>query len=248
MSTASPRDIIALEISGRFFEADAYADIILSALTAAGWTLAPPGKVAKACKTCNAPRAVSPCFKCGGELFEPADGWEWPALPPIDRIRELAREVGYAIGVHGSQERDLDLMALPWREDAVAPKELAEHIASGLGGKVLTSNDKHPGRWACNINIDGWYKLIDLSVAVIAPPGSRVVREGDLDAATEALKDAAAHLVGAASAYREHAARSSSVGRAKVDPFFTTRASDFDKAADRARAALRALALLKLTH
>lgn len=71
--------------------------------------------------------------------------------------------------------------------------------------------------------------------------GYRVLREGELDAATEALKDATAHLVGAASAYREHAARSSSVGRAKVDPFFTTRASDFDKAAERARSALRAL-------
>lgn len=81
----------------------------------------------------------------------------------------------------------------------------------------------------------------ECAIRALTAAGYRVVREGDLDAATEALKDAAAHLVGAASAYREHAARSSSVGRAKVDPFFTTRASDFDKAADRARAALRAL-------
>ena len=54
----------------------------------------------------------------------------------------------------------------------------------------------------------------------------------------EALVDAAAHLRGAASAYREHAARHRSVGRAKPDPFFTTRVGDFEKAADRAVAAL----------
>lgn len=58
------------------------------------------------------------------------------------------------------------------------------------------------------------------------------------DALREALLDAAAHLRGAASAYREHAARHRIVGRAKPDPFFTTRVIDFAKAADRAAAAI----------
>jgi hypothetical protein len=53
-----------------------------------------------------------------------------------------------------------------------------------------------------------------------------------------ALIDATATLVGAASAYRKHASRHKSVGRAQADPLFTTRAMDFDKAAERARAAL----------
>lgn len=39
----SARDIIADELSGWLFESDDYADNILAALTAAGWTLAPPG-------------------------------------------------------------------------------------------------------------------------------------------------------------------------------------------------------------
>jgi hypothetical protein len=54
----------------------------------------------------------------------------------------------------------------------------------------------------------------------------------------EALRDAAATLIGAASAYRKFARRSSSLSpRAEVDPFFTTRAADFDMAAERARMA-----------
>lgn len=56
----------------------------------------------------------------------------------------------------------------------------------------------------------------------------------------EALKDATAHLVGSACAYRKHAARHRSVGRAVSDPFFSTRVEDFQKAADRATAALAA--------
>ena len=54
----------------------------------------------------------------------------------------------------------------------------------------------------------------------------------------EALLDACASLVGAASAYRKHAARHKSAGRAVADPFFRTRADDFDKAAGRALVAL----------
>ncbi len=54
----------------------------------------------------------------------------------------------------------------------------------------------------------------------------------------EALADSAAHLTGAASAYRKYASRHKSQGRAVADPFFKTRADDFDKAAARSRAAL----------
>lgn len=57
----------------------------------------------------------------------------------------------------------------------------------------------------------------------------------------EALLDATANLVGAASAYRKHAARHRSIGRAIADPFFTTRAVDLEKAAERAQAAIRQL-------
>ncbi|HEY1071473.1 hypothetical protein [Brevundimonas sp.] len=119
-----------------------------------------------ACMTCNSPRAVDPCQKCGTALTKPADGWEWPGLPDIDRIRELAREVGYAIGVHGTMERDLDLIAAPWVAEAVGASELAQHIAYGLGGSIVNGDqqDKPCGRWSCNIHTPDWTKLIDLSV------------------------------------------------------------------------------------
>lgn len=71
--------------------------------------------------------------------------------------------------------------------------------------------------------------------ALLAPKAEGL-RDGVLE---KALTDATAHLAGAASAYRKHAARHRSLGRAQVDPFFKTRAADFDKATDRARAALK---------
>lgn len=48
----------------------------------------------------------------------------------IDDIRSIAREHGYAIGVHGSlrAERDIDLIAAPWISDAHAASTLARAI------------------------------------------------------------------------------------------------------------------------
>jgi len=45
-----------------------------------------------------------------------------------------AREHGYAIGRHGSELRDLDLMAVPWTQEAVSPGVLAEAIRKAVGG------------------------------------------------------------------------------------------------------------------
>ncbi len=46
-------------------------------------------------------------------------------------IRELQLEAGYcgyALGVHGSMRRDLDLIAVPWNEQAKTPEYLAKRL------------------------------------------------------------------------------------------------------------------------
>jgi hypothetical protein len=118
------------------------------------------------CPECNSQRTGDSCWKCGTETAIPAKGWEYPAMPPIDRIRALAKEIGYAIAVHGSLERDLDLIAAPWSEMALTRNysEVMHHIASGLGGKVIEIQVKPLGRRACTIQMNGYYKPIDLSV------------------------------------------------------------------------------------
>lgn len=55
-------------------------------------------------------------------------------LLPI--IRSVARAFGYAIGVHGSGARDLDLIAVPWVNDAVAPEEFVEALRLAVDGHV----------------------------------------------------------------------------------------------------------------
>ena len=48
----------------------------------------------------------------------------------IPTFQEAAREVGYALAVHGSLGRDLDLVAVPWTEEAVSAEELILRLLS----------------------------------------------------------------------------------------------------------------------
>jgi hypothetical protein len=53
-------------------------------------------------------------------------------LPPMQRV---ARGVGYALTIHGSLCRDIDLVAIPWVEHGVADREeLLTVLAGAIGG------------------------------------------------------------------------------------------------------------------
>ncbi|MCB1454399.1 MAG: hypothetical protein KDJ43_12205 [Rhizobiaceae bacterium] len=51
-------------------------------------------------------------------------------LPPMRRV---ARDLGYALTVHGSLDRDIDIVAIPWREHNVSD---ADQLAISLCGAV----------------------------------------------------------------------------------------------------------------
>ena len=51
-------------------------------------------------------------------------------------LKVAARHHGYALLVHGSTTRDLDLVAVPWVADAVGAGELVEILRQVQGGRV----------------------------------------------------------------------------------------------------------------
>lgn len=55
-------------------------------------------------------------------------------LSRLEPIREAARKCGYAVGVHGSCERDFDLIAVPWIDGAAGRDTLAHEIAMAACG------------------------------------------------------------------------------------------------------------------
>lgn len=95
----------------------------------------------------------------------------------IPEMREAARVCGYAIGVHGSLRRDLDLIAVPWREDHASKDELARHLhraACGIERQTYVWEQKPLGRVAVSFPVcfPEWNEPnlghVDLSVAEFA--------------------------------------------------------------------------------
>lgn len=82
----------------------------------------------------------------------------------IEPIRAAARRCGYAIAVHGSLQRDIDLVAVPWTQDATTADAL-EAVREVNGGVAVPDDAtaKPHGRLAWRIFLGGG-PYIDLSV------------------------------------------------------------------------------------
>lgn len=52
----------------------------------------------------------------------------------LKSLREIAFEHGYALAIHGSMERDFDLVAVPWIVDAKPAADLVEAMRLSVGG------------------------------------------------------------------------------------------------------------------
>lgn len=127
--------------------------------------------VVRHCEPCNAPRKGNFCQKCGTKTLDVPSAWDYPEVPSIDKLRSLAHQVGYAIGVHGTQEKDLDVIAAPWCEDAVGNYDLLKHLAEGMNARIVAIERKVLGRYAATLQVDGWFKAIDISVCPIVREG-----------------------------------------------------------------------------
>lgn len=83
-------------------------------------------------------------------------------------IVKAARELGYAVAIHGSVQRDLDLVAIPWTIGACDPQTLVDAVIRSCRGWVLNEKNRNPetkphGRLSWSIHLDQ-YTYIDLSV------------------------------------------------------------------------------------
>jgi hypothetical protein len=103
------------------------------------------------------------------------------------QLKEIALKYGYNLVLHGSLNRDLDVIACPWAPELGSHDEMVEEFATALGGRILLSdhnlgNLKHDityhgrMRYVINLNRGGKetdYKdpqyYIDISVMATAP-------------------------------------------------------------------------------
>lgn len=81
-------------------------------------------------------------------------------------LKEIARPLGYNLVIHGSMNRDLDLIAIPWRDDPIDEFEMIQSFDLALT-KQKKDDKKHylftvlPGgrhSYVINLNRGGYYK------------------------------------------------------------------------------------------
>ena len=111
-------------------------------------------------------RADSPALRTATKAFVDAFLAEI-----LDDLRLAARGCGYALAVHGSLKRDIDVVAIPWTTMADGPDLLVQRLCGALAGKcgrAVYSNaewvEKPHGRRAKIIMLPGMAPEIDLSV------------------------------------------------------------------------------------
>lgn len=91
----------------------------------------------------------------------------YPTLVPI------AKKLGYALTVHGSLSRDMDLIAVPWISEVASATELMEAFAKKLGHvlfdeAIITPAAKKPhGRYAYSILLTNDHHPIYLDIGVM---------------------------------------------------------------------------------
>lgn len=82
------------------------------------------------------------------------------------QARITAKPYGYAIGLHGSGTRDLDLIAVPWADGAAPAEDLVAAIQANVKGYIEPTRNpvaKPHGRRCWTIHLGGG-PFIDLSV------------------------------------------------------------------------------------
>lgn len=64
-------------------------------------------------------------------MKEPTSGPLFACIYP--GLCDISRKLGYALALHGTLVRDMDLIAVPWVEDAATPDQLYVALKSHLG-------------------------------------------------------------------------------------------------------------------
>lgn len=138
---------------------------------------------------CIGPLSVLPEEKPTGQVYGIID-------PDYGRIytmvRKLAWEEGYAIGLHGSFTRDLDMIAVPWEGGRRCnPEKLVARILQATGLREASGNpgEKPHGRkvWTLLLPEFGDPRFVDLSIMplpaapqpITAPAGSEQAYTAD---------------------------------------------------------------------
>ncbi len=87
----------------------------------------------------------------------------------ISRIRRVASDCGYAVAIHGSRRRDLDLIAVPWVAGATSPENFLAALSDRENCSYGPPNPRPHGRVGYVLHGFAACKYVDLSILTPTP-------------------------------------------------------------------------------
>jgi hypothetical protein len=60
-----------------------------------------------------------------------------------EQLKNIAKDHGYNLLLHGSLARDFDLVAVPWNQVISDPTDLVKALCEAVGGKILPQYDEY---------------------------------------------------------------------------------------------------------
>lgn len=92
------------------------------------------------------------------------------------KLREVARQRGYALALHGSLAKDLDVLAVPWVLEAAPADVLVKDLVEASGGMLQPDSpvitQMPHGRMAVTIMLGGQGGYVDLSIMPLHGPAA----------------------------------------------------------------------------
>ena len=94
----------------------------------------------------------------------------------FEALKEIAKKYGYNLVLHGSLNRDMDLIAIPWAKELKPHQDMIKEFVEYLGGELCPQNQRldenkkiigdlyditHHGRMWYIINLNREGKMID---------------------------------------------------------------------------------------
>lgn len=98
-------------------------------------------------------------------------------------LKKAATNCGWALGLHGSLNSDMDIMAMPWTENAVSPEELISELCKCFTGyeelrrDVIVSQNKPNNRLVYTLPIWADFYL-DINIITSSPPLPSAEQQG----------------------------------------------------------------------
>lgn len=87
----------------------------------------------------------------------------------VGEARAIARQHGYAIGVHGSLLYDLDLMAMPWGTLCSSPDQLADALKEGMS-RCLSRDEGEIRPWGRVAYTLTFHDRLHVDLSIMTPP------------------------------------------------------------------------------